>query len=83
MARLFEQADEELGPPDVVVYNADARVRGGIAELDPEQVRKTIEISAFGGFLVTQQAARRVLPNRHGAILLTDATASAKGFAQS
>ncbi len=83
VARLFEQADEELGPPDVVVYNADARVRGGIAELDPEQVRKTIEISAFGGFLVTQQAARRVLPNRHGAILLTDATASAKGFAQS
>ncbi|WP_298224472.1 SDR family NAD(P)-dependent oxidoreductase [Acidocella sp.] len=83
VARLFEQADEELGPPDVVVYNAGARVRGGIAELDPEQVRKAIEVSAFGGFLVTQQAARRMLPNRHGAILLTGATASAKGFAQS
>lgn len=83
VARLFEEADARLGPPDVVVYNAGARVRGPITELDPEQVRKAIEVSAFGGFLVTQQAARRMVPNRHGAILLTGATASVKGFAQS
>ena len=50
------------------------------AELDPEAVRKSIEVSAFGGFLVTQQAAIRMVPNNHGAILLTGATASIKGF---
>jgi NAD(P)-dependent dehydrogenase (short-subunit alcohol dehydrogenase family) len=80
VARLFEAADAALGPADVVVYNASARVRGRIAELDPEAVRKAIEISAFGGFLVTQQAAIRMVPNHHGAILLTGATASIKGF---
>jgi NAD(P)-dependent dehydrogenase (short-subunit alcohol dehydrogenase family) len=80
VASLFEQADAELGPPDVVVYNAGARVRGRIAELDPEAVRRAIEVSAFGGFLVTQQAAIRMIPNNHGAILLTGATASIKGF---
>ena len=78
--RLFEQTDAQLGPPDVVVYNASGRVRGRIAELDPEAVRKSIEVSAFGGFLVTQQAALRMVPNNHGAILLTGATASLKGF---
>jgi NAD(P)-dependent dehydrogenase (short-subunit alcohol dehydrogenase family) len=80
VVRLFEQVDADLGAPDVVVYNASGRVRGRIAELDPEQVRRALEVSAFGGFLVTQQAAVRMLPHRHGAILLTGATASVKGF---
>jgi NAD(P)-dependent dehydrogenase (short-subunit alcohol dehydrogenase family) len=80
VASLFEQADADLGPPDVVIYNASARVRGRLAELDPEAVRRAIEVSAFGGFLVAQQAAIRMAPNNHGAILLTGATASIKGF---
>ena len=80
VAHLFEQADERLGEPDVVVYNASARVRGRIADIDPEQVRRAIEVSAFGGFLVVQQAAKRMTPRGRGAILLTGATASVKGF---
>lgn len=78
--RLFEEADARLGEPDVVLYNASGRVRGRITELDPEQVRQAIAVSALGGFLVVQQAARRMLPHAHGAILLTGATASVKGF---
>jgi NAD(P)-dependent dehydrogenase (short-subunit alcohol dehydrogenase family) len=80
VARLFEQADADLGQPDVVIYNASGRVRGPLTELDPEAVRRAIEVSAFGGFLVTQQAAIRMAPKRHGAILLTGASASVKGF---
>jgi len=80
VAQLFEAADAAVGTPDLVVYNAAARVRGRIAELDPAELKRAIEISAFGGFLVVQQAARRMLPNGRGAILLTGATASVKGF---
>jgi NAD(P)-dependent dehydrogenase (short-subunit alcohol dehydrogenase family) len=80
VASLFEQADAALGAPEVVVYNAAARVRGAIAELDPEAVREALAITGFGGFLVVQQAARRMIPSGHGAILLTGATASVKGF---
>ncbi|MBV9510165.1 MAG: SDR family NAD(P)-dependent oxidoreductase [Caulobacteraceae bacterium] len=80
VARLFDDADARIGSPDLVVYNASARVRGRIAEIDPEQVRQAVEISAFGGFLAVQQAARRMVPNERGAILLTGATASVKGF---
>jgi NAD(P)-dependent dehydrogenase (short-subunit alcohol dehydrogenase family) len=82
-ARLFAEVDDRLGEPDVVRYNASARAHGPIAELDPEAVRKAIEISAFGGFLTVQQAARRMIPHGRGAILLTGASASAKGYALS
>jgi NAD(P)-dependent dehydrogenase (short-subunit alcohol dehydrogenase family) len=80
VARLFDAADTRLGEPDVVLYNASARAHGPIAELDPEAVRKAVEVSAFGGFLVVQQAARRMIPHGRGAILLTGASASVKGY---
>jgi NAD(P)-dependent dehydrogenase (short-subunit alcohol dehydrogenase family) len=83
VAKLFADVDATFGSPDLVLYNAGARVRGAIVDLDPQEVRKAIDVSAFGGFLVVQQAARRMLPNRRGAILLTGATASVKGFALS
>jgi len=80
VARLFDDAYTRLGEPDVVFYNASARAHGPIAELDPEAVRKAVEISAFGGFLTVQQAARRMIPHGRGAILLTGASASVKGY---
>jgi NAD(P)-dependent dehydrogenase (short-subunit alcohol dehydrogenase family) len=83
VANLFEDADVKLGEIDIVVYNASTRTRGPIAELNPEDVRLALEVSAFGAFLVIQQAARRMTPRGHGAILLTGASASVKGFALS
>ena len=80
VARLFEEAEAHIGEPDLVIYNASGRLRGRIAELDPEEVRRAIAVSAFGGFLVVQQAARRMVPQGKGAILLTGATASVKGY---
>jgi NAD(P)-dependent dehydrogenase (short-subunit alcohol dehydrogenase family) len=80
VAHLFEEVDARLGSPDVVLYNASARAPGSVAEIEPEAVRKAIEISAFGAFLTVQQAARRMVPQGHGAILLTGASASVKGF---
>jgi NAD(P)-dependent dehydrogenase (short-subunit alcohol dehydrogenase family) len=83
MTRLFDEADARIGVPDLVVYNASGRVRGPLAELDPAAVKEAIEVSAFGAFLAVQQAAKRMLPKSHGAILLTGATAGVKGFALS
>ena len=81
---LFARLEPALGgPPDVVVYNASGRLRGAIAELDPEAVAEALAVSAYGGFLVAQAAARRMLPARHGAILFTGASASVKGFSGS
>ena len=83
VAALFEEAGKTIGEPDIVVYNPSARVHGALAELDPAAVERALAISAFGAFLVVQQAARRMIPNGRGAILLTGATAGVKGFANS
>lgn len=83
VTRLFEEVERTIGAPDVVVYNASARARGPVAELAPADVQRAIAVSAFGGFLVAQEAAKRMLPKGHGAILLTGASASVKGYAMS
>jgi NAD(P)-dependent dehydrogenase (short-subunit alcohol dehydrogenase family) len=81
--RLFAEADAKLGALDVVHYNPSYRIQGPLVELDPEEVRTTLIVSAFGGFLVAQQAARRMLDRGQGAILFTGASASVKGYARS
>jgi NAD(P)-dependent dehydrogenase (short-subunit alcohol dehydrogenase family) len=83
VATLFEKVSERIGAPEIVVYNAGARAHGPLTELDPAAVQKALATTAFGGFLVAQQAAKRMLPQGRGAILLTGATASTKGFAHS
>ena len=81
--RLFGLVEREIGTPDVVVYNASGRTRGPFLDLVPAEVAQAITVSAYGGFLVAQEAAKRMLPNKHGAILFTGASASVKGYAQS
>ena len=81
--RLFGMVEREIGTPDIVVYNASGRARGAFTDLVPADVAQAIAVSAFGGFLVAQQAATRMLPNKHGAILFTGASASVKGYPQS
>jgi NAD(P)-dependent dehydrogenase (short-subunit alcohol dehydrogenase family) len=80
---LFKDVDGLPGDLDVVVFNASYRTRGPLIELDPAEVEKTLAISAFGGFLVGQEAARRMLARGGGAILLTGASAGVKGYPQS
>ena len=81
--RLFETATTRLGALDVVVYNPSARARGPIADLVPAEVEQALAITAFGGFLVGQQAARLMVPRGSGVILFTGASASVKGYARS
>ncbi len=80
VARLFDAVTASIGEPDVVVFNASARLRGVIAELDPGEVARVLAVSAFGGFLVGQQAAKRMLARQRGTILFTGASASVKGY---
>ena len=80
---LFDDVAHAFGDPDVVIYNAGQRVRGPLLELDPDAVGRSLTVTAFGGFLVGQAAARRMLRRGSGTILFTGASASVKGYAQS
>jgi NAD(P)-dependent dehydrogenase (short-subunit alcohol dehydrogenase family) len=81
VAALF--AAPEAAEAGVVLYNPSYRVRGPVTGLDPEEVRRSLEVTAFGAFLVAQAAARHMLPRGEGCILLTGASAGVKGFPRS
>ena len=80
---LFQSVNQDLGDPTLVVYNASGRIRGPVTELNPEDVRQTILITCYGGFLIGQEAARRMLKAGRGTLLFTGASASVKGYANS
>jgi NAD(P)-dependent dehydrogenase (short-subunit alcohol dehydrogenase family) len=83
VAALFDVVIATTGVPDIVVYNASARAGGPITDIDADAVARAIAVSAYGGFLVGQQAARHMLPRGTGAILFTGASASVKGYVHS
>lgn len=83
VAKLFLDTERLLAEPDVVIYNAGSRVAGRLADLDPAAVERCVAVNAIGAFLVAQQAAKRMEPRGHGAIVFTGATAGVKGFAKS
>jgi NAD(P)-dependent dehydrogenase (short-subunit alcohol dehydrogenase family) len=83
VARLFDAVERQFGAPEVVVYNASARARGPFVSLDAEAVRRTLLVSAYGAFLVAQRAVPSMVARQSGAVLLTGASASVKGYAES
>jgi len=81
VAALFRALEDDA--LDVVVYNPSARERGPFVDIDADGVKHALMVTAYGGFLVAQEAAKRMEPAGHGAILFTGASASVKGCAQS
>ena len=80
---LFDAVLDAEGIPDLVAFNASARVRGAVADIDPEKVERAIAISAYAGFLVGRRAAMAMRERGSGSIQFTGASASVKGYPES
>jgi NAD(P)-dependent dehydrogenase (short-subunit alcohol dehydrogenase family) len=81
--RAFTELDRHFDRLDVVLFNPSFRTQGPLVDLSPADVERALRVGAFGGFLVGQQATRRMLKQGSGAILFTGASASVKGYARS
>ena len=57
--RGMKDIDRTFPRLDVCLYNASARAPGPITDVDRDQARSALMVSAYGGFLVAQAAARR------------------------
>ena len=79
----IKKTDKIIGTPNLVIYNPSKSLGGSIVDLDPEKAYEAINITCYGGFLVAQQAAKRMLKKKRGSIFFTGATASIKGFPNS
>tara|TARA_B100000902_G_scaffold392508_1_gene445024 strand:- start:1565 stop:2251 length:687 start_codon:yes stop_codon:yes gene_type:complete len=80
---LFLDIDESLGALDLVIFNPSKRAPGAIIDLSVDDVKSALDITCMAGFLVAQQAAKRMIKRGSGAIFFTGATASVKGFPRS
>ena len=73
---------EELGEPEVFVYNAGAFQMGGILELSPEQFDDCFRANCSGAFYGAQQVLPAMVERGSGTIILTGATAALRGSAR-
>ena len=78
----FMRVRDELGDPEVLVYNAGAFQMGGVMELTPEQFDTCFKANCAGAFYVAQQVLPAMLEAGRGTVLLTGATASMRGSAR-
>jgi NAD(P)-dependent dehydrogenase (short-subunit alcohol dehydrogenase family) len=78
----FDRVREELGEPEVFVYNAGAFQMGGILELSPEQFDDCFRANCSGAFYGAQQVLPAMVERERGTIILTGATAALRGSAR-
>lgn len=76
---LFDQIERGIGPLDAVIFNVGRNVRAPLVETTAQKYFNVWEQSALAGFLIGQDAARRMLPRRRGTILFAAATAKIRG----
>ena len=77
---LFDRATS-AGTLDLAIYNAGNNTPGKIVDMDAAYFERAWRVGCFGGFLFGREAVRRMLPNRHGTLLFTGASASLRGRA--
>jgi NAD(P)-dependent dehydrogenase (short-subunit alcohol dehydrogenase family) len=67
---LFEQLDRLGHPAEIVVVNAATNpVMGPLVQTDLAAWQKIIEVNLTGSLVTAQQAARRMLPRKKGALI--------------
>ena len=82
VASSFDRVREELGEPEVFVYNVGAFQMGGILELSPEQFDDCFRANCSGAFYGAQQVLPAMVERERGTIILTGATAALRGSAR-
>ncbi len=79
VAATFKRIRDDLGDPEVLVYNAGSGVWGDVETITPADFESAWRVNALGTLL----AARQVIPvmkrRGSGAIILIGATASRRG----
>ncbi|PTU32817.1 SDR family oxidoreductase [Stenotrophobium rhamnosiphilum] len=78
---LIDQIEREIGPLEVLVFNAGANVPSSILDETAKKYFKIWEMACFAGFLSAREAAKRMVTRKRGTIIFTGATASVRGGA--
>ncbi|WP_372459185.1 SDR family oxidoreductase [Streptomyces huiliensis] len=74
------RVEEEFGPVDVWVNNAFATVFAPFVEIQPDEFRRTTEVTYLGYVYGTQAALSRMLPRDHGTIVQVGSALAYRGI---
>lgn len=74
VAHAYQEIDQILGGPDVLVANAGISIRHNFLDITPEEWRRVLAVNLDGVFYTAQHAARRMAAAGDGAILMTAST---------
>jgi NAD(P)-dependent dehydrogenase (short-subunit alcohol dehydrogenase family) len=79
VARAFAGIRAELGPVDVLLYNAGSGVFADVENITPEQFEQSWRVNAYGALLCARQVIPDMKAGRTGSIVFIGATASRRG----
>jgi 3-oxoacyl-[acyl-carrier protein] reductase len=68
---MFKQFDADLGRLDIVVSNAGIQRPQAITDMTVDDWDRMMSVHLRGAFLVSREAARRMIPNRCGWMIFT------------
>jgi len=80
VAATFAAIAKDMGPIDVVAYNAGAGTWGTVEDITPENFENAWRTNALGLLTVTQQVIPAMKAKGAGAIVVVGATASRRGM---
>ena len=78
----FKRVRDEMGDPDVLVYNAGSGIWGDFETITPAEFESAWRVNALGAFLAARQVVSAMKHRGSGAIILIGATASRRGVAR-
>jgi len=78
----FADIRRDLGPVDVLLYNAGSGVFADVESITPEQFEQSWRVNARGALLCSQQVIPSMKEKSQGSIVFIGATASRRGNVQ-
>lgn len=79
VARAFAAIGSELGPVEVLLYNAGSGVFADVETITAEQFEQSWRVNAYGAFLCARQVIPAMKSQKRGSIVFIGATASRRG----
>jgi len=77
--RAFAAVDQEFGGVDILISNAGISVRNKFVDIEASQWDKVLSVNLKGMFLCSREAAKRMLAQGEGVILMTASTNGMEG----